>query len=47
MHKLSLNDKKWVYLDFALSDMCYLLPAIDIYVKTDIETEMWINIFFS
>ena len=25
--------KNWVYHDFALSNMCYLLPAIDIYVR--------------
>ena len=29
MHKLSLTTKNRVYLGFALSDMCYLLPAID------------------
>ena len=32
MPKLSLNDENLFDLEFAVSDMCYLLPATDTYV---------------
>ena len=47
MHKLSSTTKKQVYLGIALSDMCYLIPAIDTYsiyslcLSTHMHIWMW------